>query len=343
MNLTEARNLAADGEFRQAIEALSAANRATRDSEIEEALVRIRCEAFAPLKAVAQPRRPWPPAITDPFPDIEAAVPETTPALLTAEVLGGSILHHGCLMVRELFSPETVAQLTDDLDRAFAARDAFVEGAPAAETKPWYARFDPPPDVAPLLDNAREFQEQAGALWAAESPRGFFDLIDAYNATGIVDAIAGYFAEPAALSINKSVLRSTARRQSTANPPWHQDGAFIRRGLRAVDVWVPLNRCGGGTASPGLEIVPRRIDHIIARDPASGASKNALTPQQVAAAADGIESIFPEFAPGDALVFDEVFVHRTGMTAKTPGERRAIEAWFFPPSVFPAAYVPIVV
>ena len=49
----------------------------------------------------------------------------------------------------------------------------------------------------------------------------------------------------------------------------------------------------------------------------------------------------PLFAPGDGLLFDERFLHRTGIDPDMKGERRAIETWFFAPSSFPNAYIPI--
>jgi hypothetical protein len=51
----------------------------------------------------------------------------------------------------------------------------------------------------------------------------------------------------------------------------------------------------------------------------------------------------PVFEPGDALIFDEVFLHRTAIDASMTKERYAIETWFFAPSLYPEKYVPLVV
>ena len=51
----------------------------------------------------------------------------------------------------------------------------------------------------------------------------------------------------------------------------------------------------------------------------------------------------PEFRPGDALLFDERFLHRTSCREGLVHNRYAVESWFFAPSVFPEGYSPVVV
>jgi len=52
--------------------------------------------------------------------------------------------------------------------------------------------------------------------------------------------------------------------------------------------------------------------------------------------------IRPIFEPGDALFFDELFMHQTGSDPSMPKPRYAIESWFFGPSASPP-YIPIAV
>jgi len=47
------------------------------------------------------------------------------------------------------------------------------------------------------------------------------------------------------------------------------------------------------------------------------------------------------FAPGDALLFDELLLHRTAALARAQ-DRYAIESWFFAPSSYPDNHVPVV-
>ncbi len=51
----------------------------------------------------------------------------------------------------------------------------------------------------------------------------------------------------------------------------------------------------------------------------------------------------PIFEPGDALFFDELFLHKTGSDPSMPKPRYAIENWFFGGSAFPREYGPLAV
>ena len=60
------------------------------------------------------------------------------------------------------------------------------------------------------------------------------------------------------LSANKCTLR---RVPIDANTDWHQDGAFLGAGIRALNVWLALSDCG--VDAPGLDLVPRRFDDVL--------------------------------------------------------------------------------
>src|SRR5690606_14263872 len=62
----------------------------------------------------------------------------------------------------------------------------------------------------------------------------------------------------------------------------------------------------------------------------------------VAAVADGAPILRPVFEPGDALLFDELFLHRTATSPGVTDARYAIESWSFAPSPFPPEYFPLV-
>ena len=51
----------------------------------------------------------------------------------------------------------------------------------------------------------------------------------------------------------------------------------------------------------------------------------------------------PIFEPGDALFFDEMFLHQTGSDPAMPNPRFAVESWFFGARGFPADYAPLAV
>ncbi len=50
------------------------------------------------------------------------------------------------------------------------------------------------------------------------------------------------------------------------------------------------------------------------------------------------EVLSPVFAPGDAVIFDQYLLHRTGVKDGLTKDRYALEAWFFAPSHFPENY-----
>ena len=54
-------------------------------------------------------------------------------------------------------------------------------------------------------------------------------------------------------------------------------------------------------------------------------------------------TICPEFAPGDALLFDERFLHRTHLSAEMTEDRYALECWFFAPSHPSSGYLSFLV
>ena len=70
------------------------------------------------------------------------------------------------------------------------------------------------------------------------------------------------------------------------------------------------------------------------------ASKNDIDP---VSAAELEKAVLGALRAGDAVIFDDRFVHRTGVGAGMCHERYAIESWFFAASVYPAAQLPITV
>jgi hypothetical protein len=328
--------LAAHNRHFEAIALLTASNRSSLDAETEALLVRLRHQAFAQLPRSVSTTE-WPPELPDPFPRVTGQPPEIEPSQLTADVLGGALLHHGCLLVRGLVSELQALELVEDTDRSFRARQESSQES-VDETRPWLVPFDPEPGYPTLNDTLRQFHIDVGAVLAGESPRSLFHVIEAYEQNDVIDAIEGYLGERPAISLNKCVLRHTAFLEPS-NPTWHQDGAFLGAGVRSVDVWLSLSHCGGESDTPGLEILPRRVHEIL--DTGQEVHAKAVTRAQVDAVTGNTPIMRPVFAPGDGLLFDERFLHRTGLDPGMTGERRAIETWFFAPSSFPKAYIPI--
>ena len=49
----------------------------------------------------------------------------------------------------------------------------------------------------------------------------------------------------------------------------------------------------------------------------------------------------PIFEAGDAILFDDMNLHRTAVAPEMTHERYAIESWFFAPSHYPDAQIPV--
>ena len=111
--------------------------------------------------------------------------------------------------------------------------------------------------------------------------------------------------------------------------------------VRALNLWLSLSRCGD--ESPGLDIVPKRLEEIVATGTDEAMLSYQVSRAKAEEAAGDVEIIRPIFEPGDALFFDELFLHQTGSDPSMPKPRYAVESWFFGGSAFPAGYGPVAV
>jgi hypothetical protein len=318
----------AEGDLRHAIGALSAANLLRRDSSIEARIVELRRHAFSRFERT-------PLASDTAVPDLFAVSvkpPEIPVSALNVRELRSGIEHHGCLLVRGLVSNDTALRLRNDIDETFKARE-LGGGAP------WFEPFDP---EAPGLSRDRVLTQEPfstkvseGAIFAADSPRTLFDLLNSYEELGVPEILTEFFGERPALSVNKTVLRRLAANSylaatsRTGGQPslWHQDGAFLGR-VRAVNIWLALSHCGDD--APGLDLIARHID-LMPTGTGDAAFGWTVGSEQVDACG---EVTSPVFGPGDALLFDERLLHRTSARPGMTKTRYAIEAWFFAASAY---------
>lgn len=275
----------------------------------------------------------WPPSYPDPFPGADEP-PEIGPADLSSDLLGGAILHHGCLVVRELLPAGTAADLAQAAHHAFEHHDRWAEGDDPPHDADWFTPTQVDPSFR--LEMRRKWVRQGGAVWLSDSPRALEMLLGAYADATLMDALTGYLGERPVLSINKSTMRCVP---PGAMPSWHQDGAFMGRDLRTINCWVALS--ANGPADPnvaGLDIVPARIDHLVTTGGEGTAIDHQVSDENARAAAAEAGVLRPSFEAGDALLFDEMFLHRTGTSPGMTGDRLAIESWFFAGSHFPTDY-----
>jgi hypothetical protein len=137
----------------------------------------------------------WPRRLPDPFPEADGVV-EVAAAGLNSDLVGGAILHHGCILVRGLLPPSTIEQLIDDVDAAFEAYEKWVRRAEDGAVDdaiglPWFEPFvlDRRYDTGRIAFS-RMIRDHHRVL-LADSPPALFDVLEAFDATGVQDIVGG--------------------------------------------------------------------------------------------------------------------------------------------------------
>lgn len=320
-------------ELDDAIRLLTEVNRRERRVEIDRALVRLRRQAGGALALEAR----VPPA---PLPAREGdgQVMEVDAADLTVAAVRDGWATCGCLLVRGLISPARADHLRAGMDAALAAYDEAIAGSDEVDPG-WYDPL-PMPDrsASGMTDEVhRAFLRGRGAMWTADSPRMLFDLLAVVDECGLGALMTELLGERPVLSGIKGTMRRVPP-DIEVDRRWHQDGSFLGADIRALNLWLALTPCGRD--APGLDLVPKRIEHVVPRD-AEARFDWSLSDVAVREASRDAPVVRPEFAAGDALLFDHLLVHRTGASPDMRDLRYAIESWFFAPSGYPADQLPI--
>ena len=258
-----------------------------------------------------------------------AALPDLEPGRINAGTIRAAILRDGAALVRGLIAPEAAIALAEMVERAYGERERSQNGGAAAPG--YYEEFVHQPQFEPV---SRAWVQTGGGLLMVDSPVLSFAVTEAFAAAGIPRLVSEYLGEPALLSEQKTTLR---RADPEVAGAWHQDGKFMGP-VRALNLWVSLSDCGAD--APGLDLVPRRLDAYVA----TGAELDWTVSDAEARRAAGEAGVLrPIFKPGDAMFFDELFLHKTGSDPAMSKPRFAIESWFFGASKFPGEYAPLAV
>jgi hypothetical protein len=314
------------------IDRLTEANLAAPSRETERRLVALR--HFAGMRLVDD--APADPEFVAPAADQLAAgdpLPEVTAAELTPGLIRAGVLRDGCLLVRGLVPRERALAMANSIDRAFDQRQRLDAGRSAQAG--YYEEFQPHSRYGPVV--GRGWIEQGGGLLAADAPTLDFEMMEMFRAASLRELVTGYLGEPALISVHKTTLRKA---DPSVPGAWHQDGFFMGE-VRSLNLWLSLSRCGD--ESPGLDLLPRRLDHYLATNTDEAALDYVISQRKVDDAAGDTPVIRPIFEPGDALFFDEKLLHQTGSDPSMAKPRYAIENWFFGASGFPDEYAPIAV
>ena len=265
-------------------------------------------------------------------------IPEITAAELSADKLRSAVLTHGALIVRNLLSKTTVDTLITAADRVV---DACSNPDPSAAPDTY---FNPPRNLRTImpnrdkeLGNTRSFHRDSGSAMCVEAPSVAEALLQLYEALGLKALVTDYLGEPPCLSVKKWVLRRS--KLPVAEAGWHQDGAFMGTNLNSINMWIPLNECGGDTGAPGLDVVPLRLHKIAS---AEGAQFDwSVSDALVSSSYVETRPLMPVFNAGDAFFFDHYYLHRTQYRTDFTKLRYAIETWFFGATSFPKNQIPL--
>lgn len=335
--IRRSRRLLASGNPRLSIDELTIANRHKASPRLEEELVRLRYEGFFTTSATSK-FDTWPPTASDKFAKHDG-IPEIDNADVSATTIRDGVLTRGSIIVRNLLADAEVDRMRTTIDLAYHQHDRAVAGSPRSSTSPWFAPFIP--SLAhDDHDFDRKWFRETGAELAADSPRGLFELLEIFQANGIVDLAAEYLGEPPALSVKKTSLRRVPHDQPSEHG-WHQDGAFLGEGIRTMNLWIALSDCG--VDAPSMDMVPRRLNYIVPTGTEGAVFDWSVSSLQIAEACGGGEPAHLHFKAGDAIIFDEMNLHRTSALPGMTKPRYAIEAWFFAPSCYPLDQLPLLV
>ena len=274
---------------------------------------------FAAAEEVEEaPPEAWPTPEPQPIPD-DVGIPEVPADELTGQLLTDALAGRGSLLVRGFFSPDEVAAL-----RAGLQDLARLAGAPD-EADATAERSRPLDRIATDLN-----------LQVSDSPALLEAVLAMLRANGAEAAMAEHLGGRPIVVADRMRLH-----RDMGALPWHQDAAFFRGEYGAVNTWVALTPTGDD--SPGLEVVPRRPEAIIGCEPGVNPSLGygtAITPEMIEEISGGAPTVIPRFEAGDALLFDDMTMHRTHVTAYMTTVREVLVAWFFSPARLPPMIYP---
>ncbi len=318
---------------------LSSTNLQHRDIHSDRASMEQRIESFRPRQPSSAPKLILSQHQQQQQVDSNI-VPEVSADAFSATILRDSLMQHGSLVVRNLFTSAITDALREAADRVIdACADPNAESN--HEPEPY---FNPPNNLKTIMPNrdrelvnTRSFHRTSGSAMCVEAPSVAEALLDFYEDSGLREIVTDYLQEPPCLTVKKWVLRRSLLPVSEAG--WHQDGAFMGTDINSVNMWLPLSTCGGDTGAPGMDVVPRRLYDIAS---AEGAQFEwSVSDSQVQSGDNSQRPISPIFHAGDAYFFDHFFLHRTQYRPDFSKVRYAVETWFFGESAFPKNQIPL--
>lgn len=319
-------------DFREEVKLLQIANQELQSPEIENHLAQLRHEAFFTLEHPS-PVVSWPPISEELFNGV-LGIPEIDATEMNVANAHAGVFKHGSLIIRNLLPHDDVQTLASGVSSAF---DAFDNAKDLHQPQSWFTPLKTHNNMGDL-DSDRPWVREGGGVLAAESPRALYQLIEIFERIGVISLITEYFNERPALSVRKTTLRRTLP-HTHSEFGWHQDGAFLGNGIRSLNVWVALTDCG--IDSPSMDMIPRRLNELVPTGTEGAYFDWSVSPLEIDRVCLDGQPQHLIFKAGDAIIFDELNLHRTSTLPSMTETRLAIESWFFAPSCYPIDQLPI--
>ena len=262
-------------------------------------------------------------------------VPTLNPDHLDARALRSGILRSGCVLVRGLFDRYGAVDLADAVNRAFDDRELANVGRPQVADA-----YEPFHTLRPfaLTGIARAIVAKCCGFPIVDAPVTACEVLWMFEDAGVPRLMRDYLGEPPLIAAQKTTLRKVDPPAEEASSSWHQDASIFRGDVHAINMWIPLTRCGDD--APGLDIIPKHMDRLVEPDTTY---PGKLSSARAGEAGGDTPILRPLFEPGDALFFDDLFLHSTPFDPKMTRARYGIESWFFGASGFPADYTPLAI
>lgn len=233
---------------------------------------------------------------------------------------------YGCVLARGLFAMSDVLTLRTNAEATYRDYDRGLTEILAGRTpegSPHITADSFATDVSAIA-RFRQF----GSIPLTRCPQASSVVATTLSESPLRPALEHYFGTQVGLSLTASSVRLSERANLTRRV-FHQDGNFLGGiATQTINCWIALDPCG--VDAPAMEVYPHRVPELM-----QAGDNDAIVPweisEQTVYARLGKENFWtPEFAPGDAFIFDHMHVHRTHLTSTMTRDRFAMENWIFP-------------
>ena len=169
-------------------------------------------------------------------------------------------------------------------------------------------------------------------------------MLEVYRDSGLLASLREYLHDEPVLFAERVKLRHhRAEVDKYASIPWHQDVNFFGDKAYGINCWAAVTSCG--ETNPGLAILPRRTEvrhGWNSEELAPLDYGNSLPEGMIEGLAKDYPIEKPVLKPGDALLFDEMTIHRTNPRPWQQKEQIVAISWFFAASRFPGWGTPLI-